>query len=374
MIDPRMARLAEVLVNYSCKVQAGERVLIEAFDLPEDFIILLVNEVLRAGATPFVEIRQNRVMRSLYNAASEEWMKEWGDIELYRMKKMNAYIGLRGSHNISELSDIDQEKLNIANKFYSKPVHSEQRVKHTKWVVTRWPTPGMAQQANMSTEAFENFYFKVCTLDYAKMSRAMDPLAQLMDRTDRVLITGPGTNLSFSIKDIPCRKCDGLRNIPDGEVYTAPVKHSVNGTIQYNAPTIFQGSSFNNIQLEFKDGRVVRATAGTAAETTRLNQILDSDEGARYVGEFAFGFNPHITQPMRDILFDEKIAGSIHFTPGQAYEQADNGNRSQIHWDMVLIQTELYGGGEIHFDGALIRKNGLFVLPELTGLNPDQLI
>ena len=370
MKDPRMISLAQLLINYSCALEKGERVLIECFDAPEEFTIELVRETRKAGGIPFVSTKQNRIMRSLYEGATEEQMKELGDVELYRMQKMNAYIGVRGSNNIAEMSDVDQERLKLVNGLYFKPVHLEQRVKHTKWVVLRWPTPSMAQQAEMSTEAFEDFFFRVCTLDYPGMSRAMDNLSLWLEKTDRVRIIGPGTELAFSIKDIPNRKCDGRRNIPDGEVYTAPVRDSINGTIQFNTPTIYQGSSFNNILLHFKDGKVIDAAGASKEETEKLNSILDSDEGARYTGEFAIGLNPHITRAMKDILFDEKISGSIHLTPGQAYEEADNGNRSQIHWDLVLIQTKEYGGGEIYFDDTLIRKDGLFVVPDLEGLNP----
>lgn len=228
----------------------------------------------------------------------------------------------------------------------------------------------MAQLANTSTEAFEDFYFDVCNLDYSKMDRAQDPLAELMRNTDKVRIVGPGTDLSFSIKNIGAEKCSGQKNIPDGEVYTAPVRDSVNGTIAYNTPTLYNGVTFENIKFRFENGKIVEATG---SDTKRLNEILDADEGARYIGEFAIGFNPYILTPMKDILFDEKIAGSLHFTPGQAYDVTDNGNRSSIHWDLVLIQRPEYGGGEIYFDDRLIRKDGIFVIPELAALNPENL-
>jgi len=260
--------------------------------------------------------------------------------------------------------------LKLYQQLWFRPVHSEIRVKNTKWCVLRWPNSSMAQLANTSTDAFEDFYYNVCNLDYARMDHAMTPLAQLMEQTDRVQIIGPGTDLTFSIKDIPVIKCSGLRNIPDGEIYTAPVRNSVNGTLTYNAPSIYQGVTYENIRLVFEKGRI---TAATANHEERINAVFDTDEGARYIGEFALGLNPHITQPMRDTLFDEKIQGSFHFTPGNAYEEADNGNRSSVHWDLVCMQNSCHGGGEIWFDGTLIRKDGLFVIPELTALNPENL-
>jgi aminopeptidase len=284
--------------------------------------------------------------------------------ELMRMKKMHAYIALRGSHNITELSDVPVDRLKLLGK-KMRPV-LDQRVQKTKWVVLRWPTPSMAQLAGMSTEAFEDFYFDVCTLDYRKLMPGMKALKALMERTDRVEIKGPGTDLRFSIKGIPAIICGGDRNIPDGEVFSCPVKESVEGHVTFNAPTIYQGTSFDGIRLDFREGKVVEAISN---QTGKLNKILDSDAGARYIGEFSLGFNPRVLHPMRDILFDEKIAGSFHFTPGQAYEEADNGNRSQVHWDLVNIQRPEYGGGEIYFDGKLIRRDGEFLPKPLRSLN-----
>jgi aminopeptidase len=290
-------------------------------------------------------------------------------VELARMKRMHAYIAIRGSENITEMSDVPAAQLKlVARKM--KPV-LDWRVKRTKWCVLRWPSSSMAQLASMSTEAFEKFYFDVCTLDYSRMVPGMKALKTLMDRTDKVEIRGPGTDLRFSIKGIPAIPCGGKHNIPDGEVFTAPVKNSVQGHITYNAPSIYQGTAFDNVRLEFKDGKIVDASANN---TEKLNQILNSDAGARYIGEFAIAFNPHILSPMRDILFDEKIRGSFHFTPGQCYEQTENGNRSQVHWDLVNIQRKEYGGGTIHFDGKLIRENGVFIPKSLHALNPEYLL
>jgi aminopeptidase len=370
--DARIDKLAANLIRYSTKLKPGENVLIEAFDVPSDIVAALVREARAVGANPVVWLKDNQVLRELYRTADEATMTLSGELERAVMERMQAYIGIRGALNITELSDVPPAQMGIFQKLWWKPVHSDIRVNKTRWVVLRYPTPSMAQQANMSTEAFEDFYFNVCAeLSYTRMSEAMDPLKARMERTDRVRLVAKGTDLSFSIKGIPAIKCDGHRNIPDGEVYTSPVRNSVNGTIAYNAPTIYQGVPFDNVTLEFKDGKIVKAAANN---TARLNEILDTDEGARYIGEFAIGFNPYITKPMKDILFDEKIAGSIHFTPGQAYEIADNGNRSQIHWDMVLIQTPEYGGGEIWFDDELIRKDGRFVVKELEALNPEALL
>ena len=371
MHDSRLEKLADVLTNHSTKVQPGEYVLIEGFDIPEEMIIALIRAVRGAGGIPLVEIKQNRIQRELLRNADEDGLKLIGEYEGYRMKKVQAYVGIRGSQNIAEMSDVPTEGMRAYEKHWLTPVHFDIRVSKTKWVVLRWPSPSMAQSAKMSTEAFEDFYFDVCTLDYNHMEKAISPLKTLMETTDEVHITGPGTDLKFSIKDIPVIPCTGERNIPDGECFTAPVRESVNGVIHFNTPTLYQGTVFNDICLHFENGKIVRASANNSE---KLNDILDTDPGARYIGEFAIGFNPYINNPMLDILFDEKIAGSFHFTPGQAYEVADNGVRSSVHWDMVMIQTSEHGGGEISFDGQLIRKDGRFVLPELERLNPENLL
>lgn len=372
MRDPRLNQLAENLVRYSVSVQPGEKVLIEVFGKENELGKALVEQVYAAKGLPFIQWIDPSLTRALIMGGDVEQMKAWASYDLNRMKDVDAYIGVRGGENITEFADIPEELMKNYMTYYNKPVHSEQRVPHTKWVVLRYPNASMAQSASMSTEAFENFYFNVCNLDYGKMSNAMEPLKDLMERTDKVRIIGPGkTNLSFSIKEIAAIKCDGRANIPDGEVFTAPVRHSVNGTIQYNAPSVYNGVTYENITFEFKAGKIINATSNL---TEKLNKLLDSDEGARYIGEFSIGFNPFVKAPMKDTLFDEKIDGSLHFTPGRAYDEADNGNRSSIHWDLVLIQRPEYGGGEIWFDDVLIRKDGRFVLPELQNLNPENLM
>ncbi|MCH7798539.1 MAG: aminopeptidase [Planctomycetes bacterium] len=372
MTDPRIETLAELLIGHSVALAPGEHVLIEAFDVPEAIVIAIVAAARRAGGHPHVALRSNRVLSALYRDGGEDGFRVWSEYDTRRMALMQAYIGVRGSHNVSEFADIADEQMKMHAQLYQKPVHFEQRVAHTRWCVLRWPTPAMAQLARMSTEAFERFYFDVCTLDYAKMQQAVQPLADRMRRTDRVRIAGPGeTDLSFSIKGVDVVPCYGTHNVPDGECFTSPVRDSINGVIHFNTPTIYNGVTFENIRLEFRDGRVVGATAAENQE--KLDSILDTDEGARFVGEFALGFNPHINEAMKDILFDEKIAGSLHLTPGRAYAEADNGNRSDIHWDLVLIQRPEYGGGRIYFDDELIRDDGEFVGEALAGLNPDGL-
>lgn len=370
MKDPRIEKLSRQLIRYSCELKAGERVLIECTGEARELVCALVNDAYAVGAEPIVVLRDPAAQRALLMGGTKEKWEEEALIDAERMRRVDAYIGIRAGSNSYEQADVPPEKQRLYMQYYSQPVHSRIRVPETRWVVLRYPTPSMAQLAETSAEAFEDHYFDVCTLDYGKMSRAMDALVSRMERADRVHITGPGTDLTFSIKGMPAIKCDGKLNIPDGEVFSAPVRDSVNGVLQYNTPSLYQGNVFERTRLVFQDGRIIEATS---SDTVRSNQIFDTDEGARYVGEFAIGVNPYITKAIKDTLFDEKIAGSFHFTPGNSYDECPNGNKSAIHWDLVCIQTPEYGGGEIAFDGEVIRRDGLFVPEDLQALNPENL-
>lgn len=371
MVDPRLRTLAKNLINFSCAIKQGERVLIESIGGNDPLAKLLVEEAYAAGGIPFVWLGDKSVDRALLMHCTDAQLQLRAELDCRMMEQMQAYIGVRGGSNASELSDVPQQQLERHQRLYWEPVHSKIRVPGTKWVVLRYPHPSMAQLADMSTEAFEEYYFNVCNLDYSRMERAMQPLKALMERTDKVRILSPGTDLSFSIKGIPAIICAGHMNIPDGELYTAPVKDSVNGVLSYNTPAVHEGFTYTDIRLTFQDGKIIDSSSN---DTERITKVFNIDDGARYVGEFALGVNPYINKPMKDTLFDEKIAGSFHFTPGCSYDDAYNGNKSALHWDLVSIQTPAYGGGEIWFDETLIRKDGKFVLPELLALNPEELL
>lgn len=370
-IDPRDRQLAQTLIRYSTKAQPGELVFIMCSGLETLSLgAACVEEATRAGAAPYLHIVEPQVQRLFLHGASEEVLKRLARFELKQMKDADCFIGIRGPGNIFETSDVPSEQMKLYNKFVVQPVHMEERLKRTRWVVLRYPNSAMAQLSKQSTAGFADFYYRACLIDYAQMARAVQPLHDLMQRTDQVHLKGPGaTDLQFSMKGIPAIPCCGEMNIPDGECFTAPVRTSVNGVVQFNTPSVWEGTAFEDITLRFEKGRVTEATAADAAQTLRLNEILDQDAGARYVGEFSIAFHPEILEPMRDILFDEKIAGSFHMAMGNAYDEASNGNKSAVHWDMVCIQRPEYGGGEIYFDGQLIRKDGEFLPKELRPLN-----
>lgn len=370
-MDERIKKLAYNLVNYSCKVKENDKVYVHFIgEATKDLARAVIKEVYKAKGLPFAHYTSQEVQRETLLNCKEDQLRLMAEVDSLEMSKMDCYIGIRGTDNVSELSDVPAENMAMYERLYTTPVHREIRVPKTKWVILRYPNSAMAQLSNTSTESFENFYFDVCNLDYSKMNEAMKALIAYMERTDRVRLTGKETDISFSIKNIPAIPCAGELNIPDGEVFTAPVRDSVNGKITYNTPSVYQGFTYENICLEYEQGRLVRASAN---DTERIQKVFDTDEGAKYVGEFAIGVNPYILHPMKDTLFDEKIMGSIHFTPGNCYEEVPNGNSSSIHWDLVLIQRPEYGGGEIYFDDVLIRKDGRFVVAELDCLNPENL-
>ena len=368
-MDERIKKLADVLVNYSTAVKPGENVLIEyRGDEPVELITAIVNDVYKAGGNPFVNHTDMRIHRALLLGCNPDQIKMLDERDYNFMKQMDCYIAVSSYTNSAQLSDVPVEKMQLYSQGMDR--FFTERVNNSRWVIARYPNPGMAQQANMSLEAFTDFYFNVCTLDYSKMDKAMDALKKRMESTDIVRMIGPGTDLTMSIKGQPAIKCSGACNIPDGEIYTAPIRNSVNGTISYNTPSVEEGFCYENIRFEIKDGKIIKATAN---DTERINKFLDVDEGARYFGEFAIGVNPYVLEPMKETLFDEKICGSIHFTPGQCYENCPNGNNSANHWDLVWIQRPEYGGGEIWFDDELIRKDGIFVVDDLKCLNPENL-
>jgi len=371
-VDPRVRQLAKVLVNNSVKVQAGEKVLIYAVN-PEAYPLAeaLVDAVYEVGGLPFYQLVTSRMRRVFSQQVTHEQLELEEKLVLAKIKEMQAFIGISACENEFEGSDVPMTKQILMDQI-RKPSDTY-RVNQTKWCIVQCPTSGMAQAAQMPTESFESFAYQTYFVDYFKMSQAMDPLVVLMSQTDSVRITGLNTDIRFSIKGIPVIKCCGEKNIPDGEVFTAPIRDSVNGSVFFAAPTMYRSKRFAGISLQFANGHINTATCEQGSVKDLLN-ILDSDEGARYLGEFAIGVNPFIKTPILDPIFDEKIVGSLHLTPGMCYDVAPNGNDSQIHWDMVCIQTPDYGGGKIYFDGVLVRKDGRFVLPELDGLNPEHLV
>lgn len=368
-------KLAHQFMVNAVGVQPGQNIWIEhSGPGGVDIAKACAAKVSALGGTPHVYDRGGAYLDSFLPGKTDDELKAQGAAELAEMQKMQGYIRIGDDADMGR-TKVSQDDLSRYQKLVKRPM-TQYRVENTNWLVTRAPTADFAQACGMDLAAFEDFYLKANLADYSKMAPAADPLVKLMGEKHKVHILGKGTDLTLeTIGGGRSKPCTGKLNIPDGEVFTAPVADSVNGTILYG-PSNYEGQSFKSIALEFKDGLVVKAVAdgGDAERTAALNKILDADPGARRIGEFAIAFNPGILHPVGDILFDEKINGSLHFALGQCYENhAPNGNNSSIHWDMVHIQRPDYGGGEIWFDDKLVRKDGRFVVPELDGLNPENL-
>lgn len=360
------SELSKKIVNYALKVKENDRVLITyESEKCNNLIKNLIKDITEKKGIVFTKRIDNEISALLLETTTDERIKEIAKRNEFEVDNFDCFISIRYSTNEYEDKNVASEirkKIGDATK-ESHDIRTNQR----RWVLLNYPSVLDAYKAKMTYDEFYDYAFKSMIFDYEKMEKAVEPLKKLMEKTDKVRLTGKDTDITFSIKNMNVVPCLGTMNIPDGEIFTAPVKDSINGKITYNTPSPYRGNVFHNVSLEFKNGKIVKATCNE--DDKKLNEIFDTDDGARYVGEFSIGLNPYIREPMEDILFDEKIIGSIHFTPGAAYKEAYNGNDSSIHWDMVLIQREEYGGGKIYFDDVLIRKNGKFVLEELKELN-----
>lgn len=358
--------LAQKLLRFSVNLQPGENILIQLSGLNGIGLVRALAQEARAiGAHPFFNIQDTETQRILLEAGDATYWERQANVDgLPLMKQMHAFIGIRASLNIYESADVTK----AANKAYAEkylhPVHFEQRVKQTKWCILRYPSEAFAMNAKMPTSRFTEYFYDACLLDYSQLKEAMLPLEEMLRAGKEIHMKGEGTDIRFSIEGQNWVPCYGTHNIPDGELFSAPLLHSVNGHIRY-APSVYQGKPFEFVELHVKDGVVVDFDSSNNAA---LRDILDTDEGARRFGEFSFGTNPVIESPMYDILFDEKIYGSNHLTLGQDYDEAANGNKSAIHWDLVCI------GADVYLDGVLIRNGREFVHPKLVGLNPSALL
>ena len=361
----RIEKLAKIIVNHSIKVKENDRVLIsyqgiESMPLVKE----IVKEVINSRGVVICDYQNQDITNYIHENITDSEIEAYTQRKKYEVESFDSFV--RICYNKSDYYDKNMSKDMNKKLLESLKPYKEIMVNEKKWVLLNYPSIVDSFKAHMTPSEFYDFALETMTVDYDKMYEDTKPLKELMEKTDKVRIVGPNTDITFSIKGLPAIICAGEANIPDGECFTAPVKDSVNGKITYNVPSPYHGEIFEHVSLTFKNGKIIEASSNN---NEKLKEILETDEGARYVGEFSLGFNPVIKEPMGDILFDEKIAGSLHFTPGCSYDECPNGNKSNIHWDLVLIQREEYGGGEVYFDDVLIRKDGKFVLPELEKLN-----
>jgi len=372
-VETAAQQLAGILVEHSCRLQPGERVLIEAVGAPRDVVAAVVRKAAESGASPFVVFKEDAVLRELALVQSPDDLRLVAESELTLLRSMDALIGIRAHRNCHELGDLPEEKRRAVYEHYVRPVHCEYRNLHLRRVFVRWPTAAAAQAARLCTDAFRRLFFRACLIDYAALEEAARPLLARLVEADRVRLVGPDdTDLRFDITGVPAITMAGRQNVPDGEIQTSPVPGSLNGRVRYNVPSTYMGHFFPEIGLDFRNGEVVDVFG--ACDNKQVWSILRQDEGALRVGEFAVGINPALDRPVGDLLFDEKMWGSVHLAQGNSYRETDNGNRSAVHWDIVLHQTADAGGGEMYLDDDLIRRDGRFVVPELKHLNPEELL
>ncbi|MAG13943.1 MAG: aminopeptidase [Spirochaetales bacterium] len=365
--DSRIDKMARIIARHALSVKPGEKVLIEATDDCDALIIAVIRSVNEVGGIPIVQHESLPVRRAWLMGATEGHLQTWYESSLSIRGDIQCLLSLRGQDNRSELADVPAETMRRYNNLTIKLGQAMRRPGFRKTVI-RYPSKSLAQQCGMSTEAFADHFYRVCAMNFQRLHREMEPLKNAIDQAEEVRIVAPGTDLSFSIRDLQCSISAGTWNIPDGETAMQIVRDSVEGHITYNVPSSYQGYVFHGIRLTFSRGKIVNAEAN---DKPRIEAILDSDEGARYIGEFAVGVNPFLRRHMIDTLFDEKMAGSLHFTPGGT---AADGTRSLVHWDIVQSHLKHYGGGEISLDGRLWRKDGEFVDEHMQGLNPDNLL
>ena len=359
-------KLSNTLINYSLNIKEKEKVLITYSDIKcKNLVKHLIKDITKVNGFPFVKIIDDEINALLLKETTIDKIDLVAKHLKEEVNNYDAFITIRYNKNEYESTNVSPS---IRKKLGNKTLkYKEIRTNQRKWVILNYPSYLDAYKAKMSYDDFYNYSFNAMNYDYSKTKDLIKPLKELMLKTDKVRITAPNTDITFSIKNMNVIECLGNFNIPDGEIFTAPIKNSINGVITYNVDSPYNGNVYKNVSLTFKDGKIIKSTCD--GDNEKLSEIFETDEGSKYVGEFALGLNPNIKNPISDILFDEKIIGSIHFTPGAAYKEAYNQNDSAIHWDMVLIQRKEYGGGNIYFDDVLIRKDGLFVLDELLPLN-----
>ncbi|MFD1447659.1 aminopeptidase [Oceanobacillus profundus] len=346
-------------------IQKGNKVMIDVQGEVNNFVNEIIKEIYNRGALPYLRTYKTKHIKELIMGSSEESLKLWLDQELYRLKNMDVYIGIKSHENLYEFEDIPKDKLSLYNRRFLNPYQHAYLMKEN-WTLLQYPTYGMAQLAKIGSTELADTYYKASTFNYEKLKRDVIPLQRLMNKTNTVEIKSPNTNLTFSMKRIGNYLCDCKYNIPDGEIFSAPIKETVEGYIHFNCITSLNGELLEDVFLEFKNGKVI---SFKSRNQDTLHRIISTDEGSQYIGEFGIGLNPYIKKPLNNLLFDEKMFGSLHLALGQAFPMAYNGNESSIHVDFILNQQKEYGGGELFFDGELIRKDGLFIPEELQQLN-----
>jgi aminopeptidase len=367
MTDPRVAKLANLLVNYSLELKPGQIVRIDAAAVAAPLVRELYRETLRAGAHPRTRIDVEGTDVIALQESTEEQLTFVSELDRFEVEQLDAVLTIWGDTNTRALSQADPQRVSrriasrrkLTNRFWERIDEGKAR-----WVGARFPTDAHAQDAEMSLEEYENFVYGACHVrvdehavaHWQTVSTELNQRARELDTFTELRVLGPDTDLTFNVEGRDWLAADGRLNMPDGEVFTSPVETATEGEIRFSFPAIFQGRGVEDVRLRFEGGRVVRAEAGNGNEF--LQSLLDIDEGARILGEVAFGLNYEIDRFTRDILFDEKIGGTMHFALGSSFKKLGGRNESGLHWDMIC---DLRADGEVYADGELVWKAGRFL-------------
>ena len=367
MHDPRVRKLAETLVGYSLKIKKDDVVVISTEPSAAPLVEELYRAILAVGAHPMTHITMRGLTRLGLKYGSDEQLSRISPFERFGNEQADVQIIIDASTNTRELSGIDPARLSLAHAVRHELMTTFMRRSATgelRWCVTLFPTEALAQDANMSLPDFEDFVYNVCFLNeddpaakWREMHTEQQRLVNYLSGKREVRLIGDGTDLTLGIAGRTFISCAGDKNFPDGEFFTGPEETKVNGTVRFSFPAVFSGRQVEDVRLTFEHGRVVQASAQSGQDF--LEQMLDLDDGARILGEFAFGNNPNVSQYTKNILFDEKMGGTVHLALGASYPETGGLNESALHWDMVC---DLRNGGEVYVDGVLFAKDGKFVV------------
>lgn len=351
-MDKRWKQLSNLLVDYSMKVQPGEKVMIAMVEMETYPLVLALSEaVIKAGAYPQVQFLSEELNRLLLKHGNREQINRVPEIEAHGMEWADVYFGLRGAHNLDVFWDIPADKLSALRRAMGKV--STLRWEKTRWCLLRVPNAALAHQAGVDEQTVTDMFFNSCLQDWPGLSREWQRQADILGQGREVRVIGRETDLRFSIAGRTWEVFDGKLNMPDGEIATSPVETSVDGHIYFDFPGVLGGRLLEDIRLRWNKGKLVQATAATHQDF--LQAVTRTDPGASRIGEFAFGTNQAITRYSRDILLDEKIGGTIHIALGRAYSSTGGTNTSAIHWDIVKDMRE---EGQVYLDGKLIFEKG----------------
>ncbi len=352
MVDQRIEKIADILLNHSTKVKEGDYVIIEGEYQALELIKILYKKILQKGAFPIPKIGDDQFHSMYYKYAPDNVLKTFPEIAYNELKKVDCLIALRAPKNLKEMADVDPNKITDRTKLL-EPIKTERLKK--RWIVFNFPTNSFAQEAGMSLEDFEDFVYNACIQDWNKISKEQEKYIKLMESGSEVRIIGKDTDIKLKIKGRQFINGSGSHNMPDGEIFTAPLENETEGHIYFDYPTVYSGKEVLGVMFKFEKGKIVDVKAEKGEDF--IKQVLKTDEGASKLGELGIGLNYNIKKGIKNILFDEKIGSSVHMAIGSSYKECLGVNESAVHWDFIKDMKN----GKMFLDGKLVYENGRFI-------------